>query len=95
MTYENILLDQTDSVLTIKVNRPKVRNAQSRLLLEEFDDALMSVADDDSVLVVIVAGARRALLIRPRPRQSRGDGRQGETTLRSPAYPERTPGAGT
>ena len=57
MTYENILLDQTDSVLTITVNRPKVRNAQSRLLLEEFDDALMSVADDDSVLVVIVAGA--------------------------------------
>ena len=57
MTYENLLLDQTDSVLTITVNRPEVRNAQSRMMLEEFDDALMSVADDDSVRVVIVAGA--------------------------------------
>ena len=57
MTYENLLLDRTDSVLTITVNRPEVRNAQSRMMLEEFDDALMSVADDDSVRVVIVAGA--------------------------------------
>ena len=57
MTYENLLLDRTDSVLTITVNRPEVRNAQSRLMLEEFDDALMSVANDDSVRVVIVAGA--------------------------------------
>ena len=57
MTYENILLDRDGLVLTITVNRPKVRNAQSRLMLEEFDDALMSAADDDSVRVVIVAGA--------------------------------------
>ena len=57
MTYENLLLDRTDSVLTITVNRPEVRNAQSRMMLEEFDDALMSAADDDSVHVVIVAGA--------------------------------------
>ena len=57
MTYENLLLDQTDSVMTITVNRPEVRNAQSRLMLEEFDDALMKAADDESVRVVIVTGA--------------------------------------
>ncbi|MCY4654596.1 MAG: enoyl-CoA hydratase-related protein, partial [Dehalococcoidia bacterium] len=57
MTYENILLSRDGLVLTITVNRPEVRNAQSRMMLEEFDDALMSAADDDSVRVVIVAGA--------------------------------------
>ena len=57
MPYENLLLSQDGPVLTITVNRPEVRNAQSRMMLEEFDDALMNAADDDSVRVVIVAGA--------------------------------------
>ena len=57
MTYENLLLDKTGDILKITVNRPEVRNAQSRLMLEEFDDALMGASDDDSVRVVIVAGA--------------------------------------
>ena len=57
MTYENLLLERTGPVLKITVNRPEVRNAQSRMMLEEFDDALLSHADDDSVRVVIVAGA--------------------------------------
>ena len=57
MTYQTLLLDQTDAVLKITVNRPEVRNAQSRIMLEEFDHALLSATDDDSVRVVIVAGA--------------------------------------
>ena len=57
MTYENLLLDRSGAALTITVNRPEVRNAQSRMMLEEFDDALARAADDDSVRVVIVAGA--------------------------------------
>lgn len=57
MKYQDILMEQTDAVMKITVNRPEVRNAQSRIMLEEFDDALMSVAEDDSVRVVIVAGA--------------------------------------
>ena len=57
MEYENLLLDQTGAVLKITVNRPEVRNAQSRLTLEEFDDALLKAGDDESVRVIIVAGA--------------------------------------
>ena len=57
MPYENLLLSQDGHVLIITVNRPEVRNAQSRMMLEEFDDALLGAADDDSVRVVIVAGA--------------------------------------
>ena len=57
MTYENLLLDQTGPVLKITVNRPEVRNAQSRIMLEEFDDALMKAVDDESVRAIIVAGS--------------------------------------
>lgn len=57
MTYQTLLLRQTDAVLEIVVNRPEVRNAQSRIMLEEFDAALAGAADDESVRVVIVAGA--------------------------------------
>jgi enoyl-CoA hydratase len=44
-------------VLTITVNRPEVLNAQSRLMLEEFDQAMEEAAENESVKVVIVAGA--------------------------------------
>ena len=57
MTYQTLLISQTDAVLKIIVNRPEVRNAQSRVMLEEFDAALAGAADDESVRVVIVAGA--------------------------------------
>ena len=70
MTYENLLLDQTGPVLKITVNRPEVRNAQSRIMLEEFDDALMKAVDDESVRAIIVAGAgsRAGLLFGYGPR---------------------------
>ena len=56
-SYQTLILEQTDAVLKIAVNRPEVRNAQSRVMLEEFDAALMGAADDETVRVVIVAGA--------------------------------------
>ena len=56
-TYTTLLLDHSEAVLKITVNRPEVLNAQSRRMREEFDDALAVAAEDDSVRVVIVAGA--------------------------------------
>ena len=55
--YSDLLIDQTDAVLKITVDRPEVLNAQSRIMREEFEDALNIAADDDSVRVIIVAGA--------------------------------------
>jgi enoyl-CoA hydratase len=57
MAYETLLLEQRQAVLTITVNRPEVLNAQSRIMREEFDHALAIAAEDDTVRVVIVAGA--------------------------------------
>ena len=42
--YQTLLLEQTGAVLKIAVNRPEVRNAQSRVMLEEFAAALMGAA---------------------------------------------------
>ncbi len=56
-TYTTLLLAQTGAVRTITANRPEVLNAQSRVLLEELDDAFNRATDDDSVRVVILAGA--------------------------------------
>jgi enoyl-CoA hydratase len=57
MSYETLQLKQDNAILTITVNRPEVLNAQSRIMLEEFDRALVEAAEDDAVKVVIVAGA--------------------------------------
>ena len=57
MAYTTLQLTQDEAVLTITVNRPEVLNAQSRLMLEEFDQAMDEAAENESVKVVIVAGA--------------------------------------
>jgi enoyl-CoA hydratase len=56
-TYATLLQAQTGAVRTITTNRPDVLNAQSRILLEELDDAFNRAVDDDAVRVIILAGA--------------------------------------
>lgn len=56
-TYSTLLQSQTGAVRTITTNRPEVLNAQSRILLEELDDAFLRAADDPAVHVIILAGA--------------------------------------
>jgi enoyl-CoA hydratase len=58
-TYSTLLQDKTGAVLKITTNRPEVLNAQSRVLLEELDDAFKRAVDDDQVRVIILAGAGR------------------------------------
>ena len=57
MSYQTLTLARNEAVLTLTVNRPEVLNAQSRIMLEEFDQAMAQAAEDDTVKVVIVAGA--------------------------------------
>ena len=56
-TYTTLLQEQTGAVLKITTNRPEALNAQSRILLVELDDAFKRAVDDDSVRVIILAGA--------------------------------------
>ena len=56
-SYTTPLTERTGAVLKITTNRPEVLNAQSRILLEELDDAFKRAVDDDAVRVIILAGA--------------------------------------
>ncbi len=55
--YSTLLQAQDGAVRTITTNRPDVLNAQSRILLEELDDAFLRAVDDESVRVIVLAGA--------------------------------------
>ena len=57
MSYTTLLTERTGAVLKIMTNRPEVLNAQSRVLLEELDDAFKRAVDDNQVRVIILAGA--------------------------------------
>lgn len=57
MSYKHILYEKTDSVATLMMNRPRYRNALSRVLLEELDDAFAAATADDDIRVIILAGA--------------------------------------
>jgi len=56
MDYTDLTLARDGAVLTITVDRPEVLNAQSRIMREELDYALLNAEHDDEVKVVIIAG---------------------------------------
>ncbi len=55
--YKQILYDVSGGIGTITTNRPGVRNAQSRVLLEEMDDAFARAGHDPAVRVIVLRGA--------------------------------------
>ncbi len=55
--YENVLVEFSDDIGWVWLNRPEKRNAMSPALHEEMDDALARVEFDDRAKVVVVAGA--------------------------------------
>ena len=57
MEYEAILYQVKGTVATITMNRPGMANAQDTRLIDEMDDAFDQADADDSVRVVILAGA--------------------------------------
>jgi enoyl-CoA hydratase len=55
--YTTLIYERIGAVLKITANRPDVLNAQSRVLLEELDDAFIRGTRDGAVRVIILAGA--------------------------------------
>jgi len=60
MTYETLLVEQTDAVALIRLNRPKALNALNSELLGELAAALSQIAADDAVRCVVLTGSDRA-----------------------------------
>ena len=55
--YKQIIYEQHGRVARIVLNRPRYRNAQSRILLEELDHAFGYAGEDDSIGAIVLAGA--------------------------------------
>jgi enoyl-CoA hydratase/carnithine racemase len=60
MSYETILYDVEDQILTLTLNRPEKLNAFTREMLYEMIDAFDRADVDDNVRAIIVTGAGRA-----------------------------------
>jgi enoyl-CoA hydratase len=57
MTYENLLLQNEEGILTITINRPDKLNALNQKTMAEIDQAFQLVYEDDSIKAVIITGA--------------------------------------
>ena len=61
-SYRSIIYEAADTgtIVRILLNRPQVRNAQSRGLLVELNDAMLRAEADDKVRVIILGGVGSA-----------------------------------
>ncbi|MEE8399175.1 MAG: enoyl-CoA hydratase-related protein [Desulfobacterales bacterium] len=57
MSYKQIEYEKKERIAIIRANRPRYRNAQSRILLEEMDSAFIDAEQDPGIHVVILQGA--------------------------------------
>jgi len=60
MDYQTIILEKTDHVATLTLNRPERLNAFTRELSSELGHALAEVDQDEDARVLIITGAGRA-----------------------------------
>ena len=56
MAYENVLLEKEDQIAILSVNRPKALNALNADTLLDIKNAVLEVAADPDVIVLIVTG---------------------------------------
>jgi enoyl-CoA hydratase len=57
MSYRHIEVERRGKIEIIRLNRPRYRNAQSRILLEEMTQAFARADLDNEVSVIVLAGA--------------------------------------
>ena len=55
--FEQIQYEQIGAIARLTMNRPRYRNAQSRLMREEMDVAFEHAVADPSIRVIVLAGA--------------------------------------
>jgi len=55
--YNNLIIEKTEGIAIVTINRPKVLNALNIETISEIRQAFFSFRDDDSVKAVIVTGA--------------------------------------
>ena len=72
MSYQTILYQISDRILTITLNRPEQMNAFTVEMANELEHAFYRASDDDEVAAIVVTGAGKAfcclLYTSPSPR---------------------------
>jgi enoyl-CoA hydratase len=57
MQREHLLLEVSEGIATITINRPNAMNAMTRTILEELQDAVLEIARRPEIRVAIITGA--------------------------------------
>lgn len=57
MNYENILIDTTNNIAQVTINRPSKLNALNKATIQELHDALEALEKNTEVRVVIITGS--------------------------------------
>jgi 2-(1,2-epoxy-1,2-dihydrophenyl)acetyl-CoA isomerase len=78
---ESLLVDRTDAVVTLTLNRPDAMNALDIELKEALRDTLASIEADRSVRAVVLAGAGNAFCVGQDLREHARDLDKGATEL--------------
>jgi 2-(1,2-epoxy-1,2-dihydrophenyl)acetyl-CoA isomerase len=60
MSYSTILLDRTDGVTTLTLNRPEALNAMTTVMVEEISRVLDDIRDNRTARVLMLTGSGRA-----------------------------------
>lgn len=60
MTYKLIVLEKSEGIATITLNRPHKLNPMNEEILGEMADAINGINEDDALKVIIITGAGRA-----------------------------------
>jgi 2-(1,2-epoxy-1,2-dihydrophenyl)acetyl-CoA isomerase len=78
---DSLLVDRTDAVVTLTLNRPDAMNALDVDLKEALRDTLASIESDRSVRAVVLAGAGKAFCVGQDLREHARDLDKGATEL--------------
>lgn len=57
MSYQHIEVERRGRIATVRLNRPRYRNAQSRVMLEEMTDAFAALELENGIHVIVLAAA--------------------------------------
>src|SRR5438477_13050186 len=60
MAFANIILEKSNLIGTLTLNRPEKLNAMTPALIAEFGEALTQIEKDAAIKVVVIRGAGRA-----------------------------------
>lgn len=57
MTFDNLLYDVHDGIVTLTINRPSKLNALNRETIQELHDAFLAADQDEEIKVIIITGS--------------------------------------